>query len=288
MCCATESRNPLQQAGILHHVLDYVGPGHWCFVAEVSSLWKEVYESVAGREAQINDQFHFMKTVTSAQMTTLSEVFASPSRVRLAQARGLECAATRCQIAAGMHADVATLKAAHELGMRYTEAALERAVRCNQLSVVKFLRVQGCDLSELLLELAAIRGHTDICAYLHAEQCPCTKAACHRAAGSGHASTLRWLHGHGCPWDADTIHSSAAMGGSVEALVYLQQQGIVFTAAMLTEMLSIAGACNRLAAAKWLRQKGAEWPAALQWHMRLWSGDTLIWARAEGCSSPTE
>jgi hypothetical protein len=41
--------------------------------------------------------------------------------------------------------------------------------------------------------------------------------------------------------------------------MYLQQQGIVFTLAKLTDMLSIAGAYNKPAAAKWLRQQGAEW-----------------------------
>jgi hypothetical protein len=30
---AFDSSSPLQQAGILKHMLDYVGPGHWCFVA---------------------------------------------------------------------------------------------------------------------------------------------------------------------------------------------------------------------------------------------------------------
>eukprot|EP00953_Heterococcus_sp_UTEX-ZZ885_P006561 4007-Heterococcus_DN1.PRE.5 len=34
---AEDSKYPLQQAGILQRVLDH-GPGHWCFVAEVSSL----------------------------------------------------------------------------------------------------------------------------------------------------------------------------------------------------------------------------------------------------------
>jgi hypothetical protein len=35
---ATDSSSPLQETGILEHVFDYVGPGHWCFVAEVSSI----------------------------------------------------------------------------------------------------------------------------------------------------------------------------------------------------------------------------------------------------------
>jgi hypothetical protein len=33
----------------------------------------------------------------------------------------------------------------------------------------------------------------------------------------------------------------------------------------LTEMLLIAGCGNYVALAQWLRQQGAEWPAALSW-----------------------
>jgi hypothetical protein len=91
------------------------------------------------------------------------------------------------------------------------------------------------------------------------------------------------------------MHTLVAQGGSVEALKYLQQQGSVFTPLRLTHMLNVAGAHNQLAAAQRLRKQGAEWPDALCffegiiWHdgPLEWSGDTLAWARAEGCTSPT-
>jgi tripartite-type tricarboxylate transporter receptor subunit TctC len=112
------------------------------------------------------------------------------------------------------------------------------------------------------------------------------ESTCEEAAFNGHVSTLRWLQEHGCPWDAIDICASAAQGGSVDVLVYLQQQGIESTAEALTQMLKVAGANNHLAAAQWLRQQGASWPAKLC-SFRQWSGDTLAWARAEGCTSPT-
>jgi hypothetical protein len=85
-------------------------------------------------------------------------------------------------------------------------------------------------------------------------------------------------------WDTDMVCSSAAMGGSVDVMVYLQQQGIQFTADVLKDMLDHAGVHNKLAATQWLRQQGAEWPAVL----RAWPGEVLAWARAEGCTSPRE
>jgi hypothetical protein len=280
---AADSSNPLHQTGILQHVLDYVGPGHWCFVSEVSSLWRDLYINLAERMAICEE-----KIARIPQMTLFSAVFASPSRVRHAAEHGLNCTTEAYQSAAGMYADVVTLKAAHAQGMQYSISAMYGAVRCNELSVVQFLRAQGCAWHELAFMTAARRGDTAMCAYLHAERCPWNTTTCYIAAISGHGSTLRWLREHGCPWTAEHYHTSVAEGGSIDAMLYLQQQGIVFTAEMLTEMLNTASAHSKLAAAQWLRQQGAEWPAVLHWSEALfddpldWSGDTLAWARAEG------
>jgi hypothetical protein len=58
-------------------------------------------------------------------------------------------------------------------------------------------------------------------------------------------------------------------------------------------MLSVAGARGSLTVAKWLGQQVAEWPDVLQakapgYGVKQWSGDTLAWARAEGCTSPLQ
>jgi hypothetical protein len=283
----TDSSSPLQQAGILQHVLSFVGPGHWCFVAEVSSLWRDVYIRVEPTEMQLDT---YRQMTCEPQMTLYSAVFSSPSRVRHAQALGLDYATAWCERAAGRYADVATLKAAHELGMAYTNFTMVCAAGRNQLTVVQFLREQGCPLSESLFRSAAGRGHIAMCIYLHAEQCPWDDITSNCAASRGGLDTLRWLRERGCPWSAYVVSMCVASSGSIDVMVYLQQQGIVFTARILRDMLCIAGAHKRLAAAKWLRQKGAEWPAVQRWPdliVRSWSDDVLAWARAEGCTSPT-
>jgi hypothetical protein len=54
--------------------------------------------------------------------------------------------------------------------------------------------------------------------------------------------------------------------------------------------LNRAGARGHMRAAQWLRQRGAEWPAVLTDYEELfeevWDGESLAWARAEGCTSP--
>jgi hypothetical protein len=281
-----DSSNPLEQPEILQHVLDHVGPGHWCFVAEVSSLWRDLYIRVARSRIEVVDCCSKKETITCVpQMTMYSAVFASPSRVTLAQEYKLDFEAGAYEYAAGMHADVPTLKAAHELHMRYTYSVMEGALRRDKLTTLRFLHTQGCPWDAGIFMAAAARGHTDMCAYLRAEHCPWNEMVCYHAALNGHAGTLRWLREQDCPWYADTVHLAAAQGGSVEALQFLQQQGIVFDADMLNEMLCTAGAYNKLAAAKWLRQQGAAWPAVLMWKWQSWSGESLLWARAEGCTS---
>jgi hypothetical protein len=169
-------------------VLDYVGPGHWCFVAEVCSLWKQLYVRVASREVRVTD---FGRKITCVpQMTVFSVVFSSLSTVRLARAHGLNFRFPEYQRAAGMHADVAALAVAHESGIRYTASVMDGAVRHNQLDVVQFLRAQGCPLDKFVFDAAATRGDTAMCAYLHAEHCPWSAATCHTAAINCHLGTL--------------------------------------------------------------------------------------------------
>jgi hypothetical protein len=171
--------------------------------------------------------------------------------------------------------------------MQYSYAAIEGAAQRNALAVVQFLHAQGCFLSYEMFEAAAARGHTEMCACLHAKGCPCDAAACEKAALHGHASTLRWLYEHGCPCHAYSLQTAAAKGGSVAVLKLLQPwRSTAFTPHNLTHMLNIAGACNQLAAAKWLRAQGAERPEQLYWHdAQQWSEDAVAWARAEGCTS---
>jgi hypothetical protein len=144
----------------------------------------------------------------------------------------------------------------------------------------------GVDFNAYAMHEAARMGHTAMCEYLYAEQCPWSHYTCNFAAEHGHVDTLRWLQEHNCPWEDEFVAHVAAQGGSIEVLAYLQQQGILATPAKLTSLLNIAGGNNHLAAAQWLRQQGAEWPARLHCFGNRWSGRTLAWARDERCWSP--
>jgi hypothetical protein len=423
--CGAADLNPLRQPDILQHVLSYV-PGEWLFLSTVCSWWRERYAKLSAiTVAKTTDRAAYKSIVVCVPQTTLcSSAFASPSRLRLAHQHGLELTAVGDQFAAGRHADIDTLLAAHELGMAYGRSVLLGAARAgavprvqwlyticepfdertnllvvsqaaragskpvlkwlkqqgvvfhenaclhaaqyNHLSTLQYLRSEGCRwdasvlsaaarngafellrwavehgcpwaeyvvdadnnfvlaqepdevlnsiladaafggsiellewLKQQLPELqynesvmlsAAAAGQTAMCDYLYTDGCPWTSEACEMAGFYDHDQTLRWLREHGCPFDAAAVAVKAAdRGMGVKVIAYLFQQGLL-DAALLTQMLRVAGAMNNLAVVQWLRQHGAEWPAVLRNEAlpQSWHGPTLAWARAEGCASPLQ
>jgi hypothetical protein len=145
------------------------------------------------------------------------------------------------------------------------------------------LQQADVQVSELVMCSAASKGDVAMCQYLRAQQCPWDAEVARRTASTGHVDLLRWLMDNGCPYNADELCSYATAYGRVEVLVCLQQQCLLTSAAMLTAVLDFAGTFHQLAAAQWLREQGAEWPAAF---LCPWSGAVLAWARAEGCTTP--
>jgi hypothetical protein len=179
------------------------------------------------------------------------------------------------------------LQWAHEHGCLWREyCILNEAASSGNVEMMAWVKQQpGVVCNQDAMDTAAQKGRTAVCEYLHAEQCPWSVLTCYCAAVNGHVHTLQWLHDHGCPWHPTEVCTAAAAGGSVDTMMYLQQQGIVFTAALLTHLLNAAGSHDKLAAAQWLRQQGAEWPAVLRYSFSSWSKETLAWARSEDCTS---
>jgi hypothetical protein len=147
------------------------------------------------------------------------------------------------------------------------------------------LQQPGVPVYPGVLSAAAKRGHTAVCAYLRQQQCPADASACMYAVKGGHLDTLRCLLEHGCTWNEGQVRRRAAERGSIAMLEYIQQEGILATAAQLTDMLNIAGAADKLAAAQWLRERGAEWPQMLKHKAKYWRGRSLAWARQQGCAA---
>jgi hypothetical protein len=242
--------------------------------------------------------------------------FADIAALATAHKLGMEYTATTMTVAAQCN-KLAEVQYLHNQGCPWSSSLLEKAARDGHFELLRWcyehgcpfldpiarapayaaqsgnvelmawvLQLPGAQLSEAVMKAAVSHGYTDMCKYLHEQQCPWDASATQQAAVDGHIDLLRWLLDNGCPWHADKLCMAGADSGSIELMSYLQQQGLLTSAELLTEMLESAGCYNNLAAAKWLREQGAEWPT--EFDVFVWSGEVLEWARAEGCTTPVD
>jgi hypothetical protein len=56
---ALEKSNPLKEPGILHRILDYLGLGHYLFIALVNREWKLLYGTLNPCKLEGLDEEHF-------------------------------------------------------------------------------------------------------------------------------------------------------------------------------------------------------------------------------------
>jgi hypothetical protein len=189
--------------------------------------------------------------------------------------------------AAVRHGHLALLKWLLSAGCPLNNFTLsENAATSGSIEMMVYARQRGCAPDATTLQAAASRGRLSMCQYLHSEGCAWNAAAPKWAAFFGHLDTLRWLHEHGCPWTAAEVCTEAAEGGRIEVMQYLLEEVALATPELLQHMLNSAGALDQLAAAQWLRQQGADWPAVLQHNVFAWDGECLTWARQQGCTAP--
>eukprot|EP00953_Heterococcus_sp_UTEX-ZZ885_P031703 16610-Heterococcus_DN1.PRE.7 len=193
------------------------------------------------------------------------------------------------EAASGGHMEI--VRFLHESGCPWDVDTIGvRAAESDNVELLRYLRQQGCVFTADAMTAAAALGHLQTCKFLRAEQCPWDAIACRYAALNSHVETLRWLHEQGCPWDVQAVRLVAAKSGDMPTITYALDVEPAASAAQLTDMLNAAGSgyYRKLAAAKWLRQQGAEWPAVLKYGAIPWSTHVLQWARDEGCTSPTD
>jgi Ankyrin repeats (many copies) len=167
-----------------------------------------------------------------------------------------------CEFAA-RRGHVEVLKWLHEHDWPCDDNICEHAALGVSVPVLAYLSEQGLVFDELAMATAA--SDLAACQYLHSVGCPWDAEACTTAAGEGSLAVLRWLHENGCPWDTEDVNLAAAgrQDGSVEMIEYLWAEGAVPDRAVLTRMLCKACARDDFTTAQWLREHGAQWPAAI-------------------------
>jgi hypothetical protein len=223
-------------------------------------------------------------------ITLTRAVFSSLACFQLAIEHGMPLPnsySRRQQRIAGEHASIDTLQVAHKLGLQLTDAVVQGAAEAGSLAKLKWLHTEhGCQFDANTVVAAAKTEKLQICKFLLSEHgCALPERPCFIATSRNDVQLLSWLRESGCPWDQYEYCTSAAAFGSIDMMAYLL--GIESSPELLTAMLNSAGGYDQLTAARWLRQRGAEWPAMLLINggYDVWTGEALQWARAEGCTS---
>eukprot|EP00953_Heterococcus_sp_UTEX-ZZ885_P026479 14293-Heterococcus_DN1.PRE.1 len=264
MRAATSTACTLQDAGILLHVLNILGPGHHLFISAVSKAWRESCKRLANARA-VDLTYDFYDEVALSkithQTTLCSAAFESVSRVEMAHECGLTFNNTRLQRIVGRSASALALQAARDLGLQFSEEVLFGAAeaasipklqwshleqgcplhddvtfyaaKSGSIDTLRWLRDHGCLFQGFTCDGAAAGAHMHLLQFLRDEGCVWEVSACSAAARHGHLPTLQWLHEQGCPWQQDEICYHAAECGSIEMLVYLKQQGCQYNALTL-------------------------------------------------------
>lgn len=236
----------LSNAGILQHILEYVGAGQHLFVSTVSKGWLACYaELPLIRMHWKNARW----TVSKTQGTLARAAFASVSRKCNLQLDGHWFGLHQT---AGIHSDVATLAVAHELGLKLNSAVVwgaaasprmptflwlmnERRCRLPKrigytigrsgcIEKLVWLKERGYEWDFEILRGAVETGQHAIVEYLLADGCPMHWTACYAAAEKGNLSMLKWLHERGCALESDrappsecSLASSACSSSNIVA-----------------------------------------------------------------------
>jgi hypothetical protein len=114
---------------------------------------------------------------------------------------------------------------------------------------------------QLLIEFAALAGQVPMIEQLLAEGGTKASRTCAIAAAAGQASTLLWLQQQQFPWYTPTVLHCAAASNSVAVLQLVVNDDVVQQPEVMQALLSTAVQYDKRAAAQWLREIGAEWPA---------------------------
>jgi hypothetical protein len=242
---AASPTSSLEDAGILLHVLQILGPGQHLLISAVSKAWRDIYARVPEvTMAQLThsyDEQAFPCTIDS-QTTLCSALFASATSFNWACACGLDLDSDSIESierVAGRVADVPTLRAAHELGLQLTDAVLigtaeslavlklqwlhveqarplpadicSHAARRGSIDMLRCLKEHGSVFEASNCAGAAAGGHQHVLQYLRDEGCEWDWSACSAAAKHGHLAVLKWLREQGCPWEWDEICGDAAL-----------------------------------------------------------------------------
>jgi hypothetical protein len=221
-------------------------PGNWLFLGAVCREWQAIYASLGDQIVCRVSQSEF----DSGMLVPCS---------------------SKTTLYSAVIASPSTARLAFDCGLAMNDWLEGTAGLRADAQTLPVLLELGMRLSEFFVKSVALSGRLNILQQLFTEQqCP-------------------------QPNPNPNPNPAAAINGDINVFESIVEQGEVLNAELLTDALNCAGAFSRLLAAQWLRQHGALWPTELTYTITFadddvevlqWKNDMIVWARAEGCTSP--
>jgi len=84
------------------------------------------------------------------------------------------------------------------------EQLCARLALLGRLTVLRWVRENGCPWDAFACSGAARGGHLSALQWARANGCPWDTETCAQAAAGGHLSVLQWARANGCPWSQET------------------------------------------------------------------------------------
>jgi hypothetical protein len=103
------------------------------------------------------------------------------------------------------------------------------AVEVGNLSILKWLKDEGCPWDALAFSMAAKAGNMNVLNWLKDEGCPWNATAFSMATKAGNINVLKWLKEEGCPWNASVL-TTAIKTGNDQIILWLCEEKCPFEA----------------------------------------------------------
>jgi hypothetical protein len=215
----------------VNHILPFVGPGHYSFLAGVNKQWKRYY--LAYWET-IQDPPKVLLFVFMASGTEVFRPATSTDTFHHAIFGSLSCAeywlshgdsARWSNLVCTLIAKTGNqqvLQWAFQQNLPWDSSTCSTAAKFGHLNVLIYAHENGCPWDINTCNEAAAHGYLEILKYAHENGCPWSFDTCSKAAQNGHLDVLMYAHENGCPWDKTTRHM-AAVNGHMEVLKYAHE-----------------------------------------------------------------
>eukprot|EP00953_Heterococcus_sp_UTEX-ZZ885_P015932 8975-Heterococcus_DN1.PRE.1 len=227
------------------------------FLSEISHSWLKAYKKLRYQEIATLSESGLpggFKILTKC-CTCYSAAFASESRLRLAQSRGLhlEADSYKLQRMAGRSASIDVLKVAHDLGLVFTAHVMRGAAESGSIDKIQWLHTEhNCPFPTNITYFAARVGDVRLLKWLNQQQCVFDKGTSMRAVEYGHQTVLEYLHNEGLLQAVHDICEPAAEGGYISVLKFLNEHGY---GSLSKRVIENAATCGHVNIMQWLYQQ---------------------------------